>query len=462
MKKLFIVAILTLFTTTSFAGNNDLSIVKGTWDRKNAQIKLYTVENGVLKQLSSYNPSADGKFYFAFSPEKEGFFVIGINDISRQNNFTFYFKPGDQLNFAIKEGNYTLVGQNTPENQEMARWHESIMYPLEAKFFEVRSTYEDFFPLLEQKAAEANAFKQKYTKNATFNRNFQNFRDLDLKQVALSFLSMPHPAHPKAEDFTPYYATIDLKDMAKDEAMLNYPYGSNIITTYSIMAPSFAGNKFSEQQKEDLRKPFDALDVLLPEIGNDVLKGETVLSRSKYLKTYEGYLDFSDKYSKYLVTENQQLQLKNLLKTVPENKPQDTAINFTFEDIDGKKVSLTDFKGKVVYIDVWATWCRPCLGEIPSLKKLEEEYHDQNIVFMSVSTDKSADRQKWKNMVMEKELKGVQLTTGDAKAEILDPYKITGIPRFILVDKNGKLISSDAPRPSSSEIRPVLNAALKK
>lgn len=461
MKKLIIATILLFFSATFCAGASDISIIKGTWDRKNAQIKLYTVDNGALRQLASYTTSDDGRFYFAFAPEKEGFYVIGMNDTGRANNFTFYFKPGDRLNVEIKGKECKLAGVNTPENQEMARWQELIS-PLEAMFGGIE-TYVNFFPLLEKKAAEARVFKQKYTGNAVFNKNFQNFREFDLICTALYFLSIPHSAHPKAEDFTTYYTSIDLKNLTRGGALLSYPYGVDIISIYSRTASAFADNKFSEQQKQLLGKPIESLDVLLPEIGNDILKGETVLQRAKYLRTYEGYMDFESKYGKYLTTENQRQQFKSLLKTVADNKPNETATNFTFESIDGKQVSLTDLKGKIVYIDVWATWCGPCLGEIPSLKKLEEEYHGKDIVFLSVSTDKSADRQKWEDMVKEKELKGIQLFAGDkARDQILSPYKITGIPRFILVDRDGKLIAIDAPRPSSSEIRPILNAALKK
>ena len=129
--------------------------------------------------------------------------------------------------------------------------------------------------------------------------------------------------------------------------------------------------------------------------------------------------------------------------------------------MQGKEVALSDFKGKVVYIDIWATWCGPCKGEIPYMGKLEEEFKDNsNMVFMSVSIDAQKDQQKWKDMVKEKQMKGVQLFAGSRADDIAKPYKVKGIPRFILVGKDGNLISSEAPRPSSAEIRPLLKKAL--
>lgn len=121
---------------------------------------------------------------------------------------------------------------------------------------------------------------------------------------------------------------------------------------------------------------------------------------------------------------------------------------FEGENMEGKMVSLADLKGKFVYIDVWATWCGPCRGEIPHLKKLEEKYHGKDIEFVSLSCDQ--DKEAWKKMVTKDELKGVQLHIGN-KAAFMDDYMITGIPRFILLDKDGKIISANMSRPSNAE-----------
>ncbi|WP_232758881.1 TlpA disulfide reductase family protein [Flavobacterium sp. ALD4] len=68
--------------------------------------------------------------------------------------------------------------------------------------------------------------------------------------------------------------------------------------------------------------------------------------------------------------------------------------SFDCDNYYGGKTKLEDFKGKYVYIDVWATWCGPCLAEIPSLKKIEEKFHDRNIAFVSISNDKLEDIEK--------------------------------------------------------------------
>jgi len=133
------------------------------------------------------------------------------------------------------------------------------------------------------------------------------------------------------------------------------------------------------------------------------------------------------------------------------------APTFNYPDINGKMVSLESFKGKVVYIDVWATWCSPCIGEIPHLKKLEEELNNEDIVFVSVSIDREKDKEAWKNMIKEKELGGYQLyASGDWESKIAKDYVIRGIPYFIIVDKEGKLVEVNASRPSKPETKQKL------
>ena len=128
--------------------------------------------------------------------------------------------------------------------------------------------------------------------------------------------------------------------------------------------------------------------------------------------------------------------------------------------MQGDLVSLSDLKGKNVYIDVWATWCGPCKIEIPYLKDLEIEYRDKNIVFMGVSVDVEAKRQAWIDMIEEKNIKGIQLFA-NGWSQITKDYAINSIPRFMIFDANGKVVSLDAPRPSSNKIRDVLNKLIK-
>jgi len=132
-----------------------------------------------------------------------------------------------------------------------------------------------------------------------------------------------------------------------------------------------------------------------------------------------------------------------------------------YENFKGGKTSLKDLKGKYVYVDVWATWCGPCKAEIPSLKEVEKKYHGKNIAFVSLSIDDDRSHggswekahDDWKNFVENENLGGIQIFAPKGwKSEFVRGYRINGIPRFILIDPKGNIVTPSAPRPSSEEL----------
>lgn len=128
------------------------------------------------------------------------------------------------------------------------------------------------------------------------------------------------------------------------------------------------------------------------------------------------------------------------------------------ETTDGKLVSSTSlFKdNKYIYIDLWASWCKPCVKEIPALKVLEKEYKDKNIEFVSISID--AKVENWHKAMKQYDLHGTQLL--DKENQIGNVLNIQGIPRFLFYGPKGDLILIDAPRPTSTEIRSMLDTYL--
>lgn len=133
-----------------------------------------------------------------------------------------------------------------------------------------------------------------------------------------------------------------------------------------------------------------------------------------------------------------------------EGNPSPAFINY--EDANGDTVSLSDLRGKYVYIDFWATWCAPCKKEFPYLKELEEKYKDHDIEFVGISLDKPESKEKWRKMVAEKELSGIQLFAGKAfDSDFAKAYHVSAIPKFIILDKEGKIVTANAPRPSDEK-----------
>ncbi|MDR1092342.1 MAG: TlpA family protein disulfide reductase [Prevotella sp.] len=467
MKKTIFIFLLML-SATGYAIAANTSVINGVWQReKPKSIQLYNIAGGALHQVASSPVGENGAFSFTFEPLQEGYYVIGLSPSTVANRYVFYFKPGDCLNVCISKNSYELTGENTPENKEMARWHDFIL-PLEDKavyYRENNSTYEDFFPLFEEKLKETGSYPPANTPNADFNHSFGDFMKNDLLCMALVFIQTPRSKHPEDNDFIGYYKNIDLPALTKNLSLLNYPVGMNLLMWGYMTGVKLNNSLINEQKKERYENPASYLlggdDSGL--ISNDTIKGELAVILAGSNRSSASFAEYAGKYEGYVITAGQKEQWENIKASLNKNTERKDAIDFRFANASGKEIALSDLKGKVVYIDVWATWCGPCRREFPFLKKLEAEYKDnKDMVFMGVSVDVSRDKKKWMDFLQKEQLPGIQIFAGDAAGEALQkPYGISGIPRFILVGKDGKLIFADAPRPSSDEIRAVINNALK-
>lgn len=175
----------------------------------------------------------------------------------------------------------------------------------------------------------------------------------------------------------------------------------------------------------------------------DAVKSSLALAHNKE-ELYTEYMEVAkDEKNRAKLTEIYE-QASKLDKGNPSPKFVD------YENYSGETSSLDDFKGKYVYIDVWATWCRPCKNEIPHLQKMEKKYHGKNIVFVSISVDNENKKESWKKMIAEEQMGGVQLFASNTK--FMKDYAIRGIPRFILIDPEGNIVNKNAPRPSDPKL----------
>jgi len=139
--------------------------------------------------------------------------------------------------------------------------------------------------------------------------------------------------------------------------------------------------------------------------------------------------------------------LKKCIK-IKSTKKGNISPDFVFENSKGDSISLKSLRGKFVYIDFWATWCHPCIEEQPFFKKLEKKFH-KDVAFVSISIDR--DKKAWKAFVKEKKMEGIQLYCGsDFDQPFRSAYGVLGIPHFILIDRQGKVISPYALKPSDN------------
>ena len=135
------------------------------------------------------------------------------------------------------------------------------------------------------------------------------------------------------------------------------------------------------------------------------------------------------------------------------------APDFSGFSLTGEKISLSDLRGKIVYIDVWATWCKPCLQELPYGKELQKKFiGNDEVVFLYVSLDE--DQEVLKKTISENQQANVLHMISDDS--ISQPYLIWGIPRFILIDQYGKIVKPFALHPSSGKIADEIEQLLTK
>jgi len=113
------------------------------------------------------------------------------------------------------------------------------------------------------------------------------------------------------------------------------------------------------------------------------------------------------------------------------------APNFTLPDLDGKMVSLADYKGKVALLNIWATWCPPCVEEMPSMEKLHQELKGEKFVILAVSIDESGAKAVLPFMKKHK-LSFPALT--DSAGTIKSLYQTTGVPESFIIDKDGNIV----------------------
>ena len=168
---------------------------------------------------------------------------------------------------------------------------------------------------------------------------------------------------------------------------------------------------------------------------------------------YEAFMEGSS-------DEQDKAEISKMYEAIKGVAAKSTSPKFTnYENYAGGTSSLDDFKGKYVFIDVWATWCGPCIYEFPFLDTLENSYNGKNIQFVTVSIDNKADRQKWRDFVKEKDLDGVQLLADNAfESDFIKAYNINGIPRFLIIDPDGNIVTNNAPRPSDPKLKVLLDS----
>lgn len=437
--------------------------IDGKSSRKYAKTAvLYKVVAGEAKPMAMMDIQPDGTFGFLFTPQYEGFYMVGTTHeeslaMDPRGRIDLYFKGGEELAINLTDSVYYMTGKKiSKENKAMYAWYQES-YPLMEKAIEfgrVLSTYVDFFPELNRVLdATPTLLKKNKTGNKVFDANFPKYIDMATMHYAVNLIATPRKAHPTVEEWDPYYATISVKSLTKNAAdFYRFPWAVRLLGTAQGL-----------ERRRDVNANYRDFDYTLSQTTSDTLKGDVVVRGLEGIQNQNrnAYETAIKNYGQYIVTDEQKARKEAVNIKMAQLKAGDQGMEFELEDVNGKKVKFADLKGKIVLIDVWATWCAPCKAEIPHLKRLEEEFKGTDLEVVSISIDNINDKGKWRSMVEKEQLGGHQLFVNgdDAFAKY---YKIESIPRFMLFDRTGKIISLTAARPSNPELKKQITALLAK
>lgn len=158
-------------------------------------------------------------------------------------------------------------------------------------------------------------------------------------------------------------------------------------------------------------------------------------------------------YHTYCVQNRDSVRGRELRQLVGQRHLLQTASQLpaiTLPDHTGKPVSLQDFRGKVIYLDFWGTWCKPCLAELPATRALQRHFANRDVVFVSIDVSDSPD--KWLSKLASEHLVGagsVHLRSPDLKVPSL--LGVASYPTYFIIGRDGRLERREAPRPSSTQ-----------
>lgn len=384
----------------------------------------------------------------------KGYYFLTLNDKSAK----LYVEPSYMLNITIDEkdfyGSIKYSGIGSKENNYLAEKDRlRNTFPINQRSYNAYATLEER-DFLKQSDSIHQAYLQLFEKYDNFGNDFNILESKSIEiENALRIqefqgqkqLVESNPAYRVSEQYPNPFEGIDL----------NNP---KLLTTYKYktLVHSYFNEKAMDMVSEDNNVDFFIayLQLLANSELDPKIKDLLGLDNAEYgftytkdlEKYYSTYTDYAT-IDQYIVKFNEQYHLKKSEKGQP-------AMGFEFEGIDGKMYKLSDFKGKYIYIDIWASWCTPCIKQIPFLKELEKKYSDK-VNFVSIAWKDNPSQ--WKNAIKRESLQGIQLFAADKDAEFFKFFGITSIPRFVLLDREGKIIESNAKQPSEKSLENQLS-----
>ncbi|EDP70606.1 thioredoxin family protein [Flavobacteriales bacterium ALC-1] len=441
MKRILIICLAITIFACKEEPKVDYALFSGKIENPKGEKVVVLKGRDVVKEITL---NKDGTFTDTLKIES------GYYNLSHGNERTgMHLSPGSDINITLDTKEFDETISYTGKGSENSSF-------LASKFLEDEKSNLDFAKVFSMEEADflskmneiKNTKEEFLTKAEGISEDFKALEEKNIYFEHISYLQNypgAHSYYTKKEDFKAS------DDFMKPLNALDYKNEAdyNSIDTYKQLVLNHYSSLLSKSDNpakilEDINA--NAFPALKTDFSKS-LRYNLSPNNEHNEAYYNGIMAMSsdEKYKEDITTKY------NKVKTLAKGMPSPEFIDY--ENHKGGTTSLEDLKGKYVYVDVWATWCGPCIAEIPSLQKVEKQYHGKNIAFVSTSIDKAKDHNTWVEMVKDKELGGMQLMAdNDWKSKFVTDYAIEGIPRFLLIDPNGNIISADAPRPSSPKL----------
>lgn len=416
---------------------------------------LETIRISYLNHLELVSSKLDGNGKFEMKTNLEsGFYSLEYG----RNTAYIFLNPKDKIYFSFDANNFTntLVFKGTGSirnNYLVKKSIEEDKLTEDLDYF-YRVDEEQYLKNLEKVKKSHLNLLTKYNVESFFKKaevkSLEYERLLYIKNFKSNYKFYLGEEISVSKDFTKPIETINLKNEKDYKTQPFYRYLVNSHWNKKMDKANNVDEMLSIIRKTPSRDiAINLIESCFSKISSDKEKGEIYLNFIKKVTDHKPYIEAAEK--KYKESKESEKNVKG------EISPE-----FSYENIEGKLISLSDFKGKYIYIDVWATWCAPCVKQIPYLKKLEEHFKNKDIVFISISVDKKKMKKNWKNYVQKKQLGGVQLFADNSfDSDFMNAYDVSSIPRFILIDIEGNIIDAKAPRPSFQKTKNLLDELLK-
>lgn len=433
-------------------------------------IAIFSDQRGENKEAVEVPLTKTGLFNWKSNVKSTGFVKVSFIPKSRKQQlaaiFPVYVQSGSkvQLNLSYSDATYLtlLRGKLDGNNKAMIEYSNFCFLKMRDMFKNRPSAVDQIKGVIRPYLEKADAYLEKY---AVKNQMVKQYMDVWAMNNYLNGLfSLPgelRRSNKNVELPGDYFAfpKSPASVYNHDVAILHNETFMNVDHYINMLIKEGEG---SSDNYGSLKHKYKVLDSLFT---NKVLITQIVSgSLNEFIRKYnlKANTNFEDEQEKfkslaaYVENEKKRAELINSFSNLKYTLKGAKLPDVSFKDVTGKEVNLQSLKGNYIYIDLWASWCVPCIAEIPNLHNLENDYKGKNIAFVSISLDEN--KKAWRDKMMELKLEGVQLELGDSNYDKL--MNVSGIPHFLLYDPAGKLLMYKAPRPSTKEIRTILDQSL--